>query len=122
LYIDGYWVVPIEMSTVFKNPSVRSALKTAIAGGNGKPGKLTQNLSNLELSTKLTTDLGLSTAESALGFAILPALRGPAIHADAEIGKLLASIGTAQGALRESVTDIFGIDDIVVIGVGLTLL
>jgi hypothetical protein len=122
LFVEGYWIVPIDMSKVYQNLSVRSALKASIAKGNGKPGRLTQNLSNLELGTKLTNDIGLTTAESALGLAILPMRRSPILNVNAELDKLLASMGFGKDAFEQSITDIFGIDDIVVIGVGLTLL
>jgi hypothetical protein len=119
LFIEGYWIVPVDMSRVYRNPSVRSALKTSIATGNGKPGRLIQNLSNSELGTRLTTDIGLTTAESALGLAILPMQRSPVLNMDAELDKFLASMGVGKDAFQQTITDFFGIDDAIVIGVGI---
>lgn len=119
LFINGYWIVPIDMSTIYRNPSVRSALKTSIAKGNGKPGRLTKDLSNLDLGTKLTNDIGLTTAESAVGLAILPMRRSPVLNMNAELDKLLASMGIGKDAFEQSITDFIGIDDAILIGLGL---
>lgn len=119
LFVEGYWIVPIDMSTIYRNPSVRGALKNSIATGNGKPGRLTKDLSNLGLSTKLTTDIGLTTTESALGLAILPMRRSPVLNMNAELDKFLASMGIGKDAFEQSITDFIGIDDAILIGLGI---